>query len=161
MNLKRKKINFSQIYIVLLLLCSASFCFAQTKPDEKAEAVIKKAVENLGGEKYLNAKSQIGRGKFSVLGDGAIVSFQKFIDVISFPDKERTEFKGGAAKTVQVNTGKSGWIFDGDALTIKDQTEEQINNFKRGIRTSLDNFCAEIGAKKARNWNMSADGRRV
>ncbi|CAN5248116.1 hypothetical protein BH20ACI1_BH20ACI1_11540 [soil metagenome] len=108
--------------------------------DEKAEAIIKKAVQYLGGEKYLNAKSQIGRGKFSVMRDGALVSFQKFYDVIAFPDKERTEFKSGSSKIVQTNFRENGWIFDGDSMIIKDQTEEQIDNFKRGIRTSLDNL---------------------
>ena len=71
--------------------------------------------------------------------DNALASYQTFVDVLSFPDKERTEFKDGA-KTVQVNVGDSGWIFDGNAQTIKDQTPEQVNNFKRGIRTSLDNL---------------------
>ncbi len=108
--------------------------------DEKAEAIIKKAVEKLGGEKYLNAKSQIGRGKFSVLRDGQIISFQTFVDVIAFPDKERTDFKNGGTKTVQTNFADGGWVFDGDALTIKDQSEDQISNFKRGIRTSLDHL---------------------
>ncbi len=111
-----------------------------SQKDEKAEVVLRKAVENLGGEKYLNAKSQIGRGKFSVLSGGTIVSFQNFIDVVSFPDKERTEFKSGGSKTVQTNVRQAGWIFDGNALTIKDQSEEQVNNFKRGIRTGLDNL---------------------
>ncbi len=119
---------------------SIVFNNSQNKNDEKAEVIIKKAVENLGGEKYLNAKSQIGRGKFSSLSGGAIASFQNFIDVIVFPDKERTEFKSGGSKTVQTNFGKNGWIFDGDALTIKDQTEEQLNNFKRSVRTGLDNL---------------------
>ena len=108
--------------------------------DEKAEAILKKAIEKLGGEKYLTAKSQIGRGKFSLLRDGQIFSFQTFVDVIAFPDKERTDFKSGGSKTVQTNFASSGWIFDGDALTIKDQTEEQISNFKRGIRTSHDHL---------------------
>ena len=108
--------------------------------DEKAEAVIKLAVEKLGGEKYLTAKSQIGRGKFSLLRDGQIVSFQTFVDVIAFPDKERTDFKNGGTKTVQTNFADGGWVFDGDALTIKDQSEDQISNFKRGIRTSLDHL---------------------
>ncbi|MGI8638918.1 MAG: energy transducer TonB [Pyrinomonadaceae bacterium] len=111
-----------------------------SQKDEKAEAVIKRAIEKLGGEKYLNVKSQIGRGKFSLLRDGALISFQTFVDVIDFPDKERTEFKQGGSKTVQTNFGANGWVFDGDAQTIKDQSEEQINNFKRGIRTSLDSL---------------------
>ncbi|MDQ6786442.1 MAG: energy transducer TonB [Acidobacteriota bacterium] len=120
--------------------------------DEKAEAVIKHAVENLGGEKYLQAKSQIGRGKYSILRDGAIISFQTFVDVMVFPDKERTEFKTGGAKTVQTNTSDTGWIFDGAAQVINVQNKEQIENYRRGIRTSLDNLLRgnwrkEVGVK--------------
>jgi hypothetical protein len=110
------------------------------KNDEKAEAILKKAVEKLGGDKYLQVKSQIGRGKFSIIRDAAVVSFQTFVDVIVFPDKERTEFKGGSAKTVQTNFGKSGWIFDGDAQIVKEQDKAQIENFERGINVSLDNL---------------------
>ncbi len=159
MNLNREKINFSQISVVLLLLFGlTSVCFAQiNKTDEKAEAIIKKAVEKLGGEKYLNAKSQIGRGRFSVLQNNALVSFQTFVDVIVFPDKERTEFKLGGSKTAQANSGKNGWIYDGDAQTVKDQTEVQINNFKRGINTSLDNLLRGCWRGKAA---LSFAGRR-
>jgi len=107
---------------------------------EKAESVLKNAVQNLGGEKYLNVKSQIGRGKFSVIRQGAVISFQTFIDVIVFPDKERTEFKGGGVKSVQTNSGGTGWVFDGDADLIKIQDKNQIENFKRGMRVSLDNL---------------------
>ena len=110
-----------------------------SKLDEKAEIILKKAVENVGGDKYLQAKTQIGRGRFAQMRDGAVISFQSFVDVIVFPDKERTEFKG-AAKTVQVNAGNSGWIYDGDAATIKDQTAAQIADYKRGTRVSLDNL---------------------
>lgn len=112
----------------------------QTKPDDQAEAVIKKAIQNLGGDKYLQVKTQIGRGKFSIIRDGGVVSFQTFLDVIVFPDKERTEFRGGGTKTIQTNNGTTGWIFDGDVERVKDQDEAQIQNFKRGIRTSLDNL---------------------
>ena len=106
----------------------------------KAEAVIAKAVQNLGGNSYLQIKTQIGRGKFSTIKEGAVVAFQTFIDVLVFPDKERTEFKGGGSKTVQVNTGSTGWVYDGDQELIKVQNEGQVANFKRGIQTSLDNL---------------------
>lgn len=120
--------------------------------DEKAEAVLKRAVENLGGEKYLRATTQIGRGKFSVLREGALVSFQTFLDVIVFPDKERTEFRVAGGKTVQTNVGDTGWIFDGEAQTINVASKEQIASYKRGVRTSLDyllrgNWRKEAGAK--------------
>jgi hypothetical protein len=129
-----------------------------SKTDEKAEAIIKKAVANLGGEKYLQAKSQIGRGKFSVLREGAMLSFQTFVDVIVFPDKERTEFKNGGSKTVQTNTGETGWIFDGDAQTINVQNKEQIENFRRSVRTSLDNLLR--GGWRKENAALSYIGKR-
>ncbi len=108
--------------------------------DSKADAVLQKAVTMLGGNKYLEVKTQIGRGKFSILRDSALVSFQTFIDVIVFPDKERTEFKRLGSRTVQANSGDTGWVYDGDQNLIKVQDEAQIANFKRAIRTSLDNL---------------------
>ena len=106
----------------------------------KAEAVIAKAVQSMGGSSYLQIKTQIGRGKFSVIRENAVVSFQTFVDVIVFPDRERTEFKGGGSRTIQTNTGNTGWVFDGDQELIKVQNETQVANFKRGIRVSLDNL---------------------
>ena len=113
---------------------------APSAAPDQAEAVLRKAIEQLGGDKYLKAASQVGRGRFSLMKDGAVVSFQSFIDVIVFPDKERTEFKGGGVKSIQTNVGDSGWTFDGDAEVVKVQGEKQVNDFKRGIRTSLDNL---------------------
>ncbi|CAN5531421.1 hypothetical protein BH10ACI1_BH10ACI1_20220 [soil metagenome] len=132
------KILLSIIFV--LLFCSFVFAQITSKTDEKAEAVVKKAVEVLGGVKYLQVKSQIGRGKYSILREGNLLSFQTFIDVIVFPDNERTEFKFAGSKIVQTNSGDSGWVFDGSAQTINDQTEDQVENFKRGLRTSLDNL---------------------
>lgn len=115
--------------------------FAQSeKVDPQAEAVLQKAVKNLGGDKYLQVKTQIGRGKFSSMREGVVILFQSFIDVIVFPDKERTEFKGGGVKSIQTNVGNAGWTFDGDAGLIKIQDEKQIENFRRGMRVSLDHL---------------------
>ena len=122
---------------------SASTIRAQSKStsaDERAEAIVAKAVQVLGGDKYLNVKTQIGRGKFSVISGGAVAAFQSFVDVIVFPDKERTEFRSSGSKTVQTNTGGNGWVYDGDQDLIKVQTEKQIDNFRQGLRTSLDNL---------------------
>lgn len=107
---------------------------------DKAEAVIQKAVQSLGGDNYLRATSLVGRGKYSIIRDNAVISFRSFTDVIVFPDKERTEFRGGGSKNVQANIGSSGWVFDGDQELVKIQTEKQIADFKQGMRTSLDNL---------------------
>lgn len=131
---------------ILLCLCLLSMTVAAqveiSKADskEKAEAIIKKAVQNLGGEKYLQVKTQIGRGTFYIIRENAVFSYQSFVDVIVFPDKERTDFKGRGSRSVQVNTGSTGWVFDGDQEIIKVQNEKQVPDFKQSIRTSLDNL---------------------
>lgn len=127
--------------------------------DEKAEAILKRAVENVGGAKYLQATTQIGRGRYSIIRDGAIVSYQTFVDVIVFPDRERTEFKSGGAKTVQVNAGDANWIFDGDAQTVNPQNKDQIAGYKRSIRTSLNNLLRGTWRKEA-GAKLQSAGRR-
>ncbi len=129
------------IVVAGILQLSAATARTQTPAaKDEAEAVVARAVAAMGGEKYLNVTSQVGRGRFSILREGAVISFQSFINVIAFPDKERTEFKGGGVKTVQSNANGEGWIFDGNNEIIKVQTEQQLENFKRGIRVSIDNL---------------------
>lgn len=106
----------------------------------KAEAIVAKAVELMGGSRYLAVRSQLSKGKFSSIVGGMVASFQSFTDAIVFPDRERTEFKGNGSRFIQVNTGETGWVFDGDQELVKNQDASQINNFKRSIRTSLDNI---------------------
>ncbi len=137
------------IFLLVFSLASVGFAFAQkpsgTKITEnpsnsEAEAVLEKAIAYLGGDKYLNVKTQVSEGRFSVIREKRVISYQTFTDVIVFPDTERTDFKGGGVKIVQTNKGDSGWVYDGDQELIKEQTKTQIDNFQRGIRVSLDNL---------------------
>lgn len=130
---------------------------AQVQTDGKAAEVIAKAVQRLGGDKYLSIKTQVGKGKFSIMKDGFVASFQSFHDVIVFPDKERTDFKGNGTRLIQVNTGGTGWIFDGDQELVKVQNESQIADFKKSIRMSLDTLLR--GAWKG-DAELSYLGRR-
>jgi outer membrane lipoprotein-sorting protein len=124
------------LILFALLLCSATSIFAQPD-DAKATAIVAKAVQQLGGDRYLNVTSEVAHGSFSQLRKEGVASYQTFSDAIIFPDKERTDFKGSSRST-QVNTGDTGWIYDGDQEIIKIQTPVQIENFKRALRTSLD-----------------------
>ena len=124
----------------LLSLAFVVFSLASAAFAQDADAVIKRAVENLGGEKYLGVKSQVSRGRFSTMREGVTVASQTFVDVIVFPDKERTEFRNRGIKITQTNTGSTGWLFDGEQDIVREQTEIQVANFKRSIRTSLDNL---------------------
>lgn len=138
----KPSLSLSAIVIALVLSVSAGAqpLASRSDPTEAAEAILQKAVQSLGGDKYLKVTSQVSRGRFSIMREGAVVSFQSFLDVLVYPDKERTEFKGGGVKSIQTNVGETGWTFDGDAETVKVQGEKQIENFKRAMRTSLDNL---------------------
>jgi hypothetical protein len=82
----------------------------QSKPaektgDEKAEQVIQRAVEAMGGSAYLNVRSVVGRGLFTQYKDGQSGIPSTFVDYIVFPDHERTEFKGQGGRVIQTNAG--------------------------------------------------------
>jgi hypothetical protein len=148
------------LLVFSVLTVGSAITSAQPSSPRSAEAdeIIAAAVRNLGGEKYLKVTSQVGIGRFSIIRDGAVISFQRFTDVIVFPDKERTEFKGSGSKTIQTNVAETGWLFDGDQELIKEQDQKQIEGFKRGIRTSLDTLLRGYWKGKA---TLSYVGRRA
>ena len=132
---------FKSVFLSLIILTLVSQVFAQNQSDEKAEAIVKKAVEKLGGEKYLQVKSQFSNGNYTlIVVGGQMQQPNPFVDVLVFPDKERTEFKQSSGKLIQTNTGETGWIYDGATKNIRVQTKEEIEDFKRGQRTSLENL---------------------
>jgi hypothetical protein len=155
--MKIKTLSLLKTLSLTLCLCLLAIDGAAQDRDEKAEAVLKKAVQVMGGDNYLKVKTQIGRGKFSLMREGMTGSFQSFVDIIVYPDKERTEFKAFGTKTVQTNTGDAGWIYDGQAQVINVQTEKQVSEFKRGMNANIDNLLREHWRGKA---DLSYVGRR-
>lgn len=127
--------------------------------EEKAEAIIQKAVEKLGGTKYLQVKTIVSVGSYTLFRGGTADLPSSFIDVVSFPAKERTEFKQNGNKTVQTNSGESGWIYDAGTQTLRDQNPAEITNFKQSRRTSLDNILR--GAWRNENAKLSYIGKRA
>ena len=108
--------------------------------DARAEAVVARALEVLGGSNYLNVKTVIGRGFYTAFHDGFSQLPTRFLDYIAFPDKERTEFTGAGIKAIQTNVGDTGWLFDGATKSLSDMQQSQIADFKRSMRTTLENL---------------------
>ena len=147
----------------MLLLIAGSVSFAQTDKaaltdDEKAQQVIQRALKAVGGDRYLQVKTVIGRGLFTNFADGVSQIPTKFIDYIVYPDKERTEFSGGGARTVQTNFKGGGWIYDGAALTLKDQTPQQLDEFNLTLRVGLENLLR--GIWREQGARLTYAGRR-
>src|ERR1044072_4327666 len=127
----------------MVFLLILSLLFVQTPApsvsvDENAQQSIDRAITTLGGPKYLGVQTAIGKGFFTSFKDGMSQLPARFLDYIQYPDHERTEFIGGGIRTIQTNTGDTGWIYDGGPKKISDQTKEQVDEFKRSIHTSLE-----------------------
>jgi hypothetical protein len=141
-------VGVSKRTLLLLLLIPALCASAraqtaatpQASSDEKSEEIIKKAIDALGGETYLNVRTVVGRGFYTAFQEGASQLPTRFLDYIAYPDRERTEFTGSGVKVIQTNSGDTGWLFDGGTKKISDMKPAQIEDFKRSMRTSVENL---------------------
>jgi len=134
-----------RLLLTLVLVIFAQICAAQTgsspaTPDDKAETIIQKGIQAVGGPAYLSVQSMIGRGFFTEYRDGVSGLPVRFLDYIAYPDRERTEFRGGGNLVIQTNDRDKGWQLDVAAKTIKDQTAQQVVDFKMGMRTGFENL---------------------
>jgi outer membrane lipoprotein-sorting protein len=113
---------------------------SELQAKERGIELINKAIAARGGFLYLNFKSLTATGQFTPYDKGLSQIPIQFLDIIVYPDKERVEFGKGKKKDrkIQVNTGKTGWIYDGEAETLKDQNEKQIQSFIEGREYDLD-----------------------
>lgn len=154
--------------LILLVACCASGLAqaAQQDPAPKpspdntarAEAIVSRATEVLGGSAYLNVTTVVGRGFYTSFSDGVSQVPAKFVDYISYPNRERTEFIGSGIRVIQTNTGETGWLYDGATKSLSDMKGTQIEDFKRGMRTSVENLLR--GWWKKENATLSYAGRR-
>ncbi len=156
---------------VLLLACTLFFSglalgqtsnatapSGQNSNDSKAETIIKGAIAALGGDAYLNVRTVVGRGFYTTYQDGASLVPTRFLDYIAFPDKERTEFTTQGIRVISTNTGDTGWLYDGATKSLNDQKPAQIADFKRAMRTSVENLLR--GWWRNENATLTYVGRR-
>ena len=135
---------------------------AQPQPspatDEKAEQILKRAIEAIGGSNYLNVRSAVGQGLFTPFKEKQSGLPLKFVDYIVYPDRERTEFRGQGVRIIQTNAGNTGWVYDGAAKTLKDATPQQVEDFRLSLKVTFDNLLR--GAWRKEGAKLSYVGRR-
>src|SRR5499426_3193703 len=107
---------------------------------ERGAELVKQAVQARGGERFLGFTTIMLNGIYTPFAKGMSQLPIQFIDWIVYPDKERTEFGKGKKKDrrIQVNVGKTGWVYDGDSETLKDQTDKQIEEHLEGLEFDID-----------------------
>jgi hypothetical protein len=107
---------------------------------ERGAELIKQAVQARGGERFMNFTNIVSAGIFTQFQKGLSTIPRQFVDWIVYPDKERTDFGKGKKKNrnIQVNVGKTGWVYDGDSETLKDQTDKQIEEYLESVDFDID-----------------------
>ncbi len=150
---------------LVITICTTSLAQDNSAPAKhtaaetaKAEEVINRAIEAVGGNAFLNVKTVVGRGFFTTFVEGASQIPARFLDYIVYPDRERTEFTGAGIRAIQTNSGEVGWMYDGGTKTLSDMKAAQIEDFKRAMRTSVENLLR--GWWKKEGATLSYLGRR-
>jgi len=107
---------------------------------ERGAELIKQAVQARGGERFLSFTSIMSTGVYTRFDKGLSQNPIQFIDWIVYPDKERTEFGKGKKKIrlIQINVRKTCWVDNGDAETLKDQTDKQIEEHLEDLDFDID-----------------------
>src|SRR6266545_3997565 len=131
---------------------------SRSSDQAKVEEILTRAIGTLGGNNYLNVRTVVGRGFYTKYQDGMSQLPARFIDYIAYPNKERTEFTGGGMRTIQTNVGDRGWLYDGATRVLNDMKAAQIEDFKRAMRTSVENLLR--GWWKKEGATLSYVGRR-
>lgn len=126
------------------------------KADEKALAVVARAVEAMGGPAFLAVRTVISKGYYTQFREGQSGIPDSFRDYLVLPDHNRTEFKG--SRYIQTFAGDTGWAFDGRKRAINDLTSAQMADIRMTIRTSIDNILR--GWWRAEGASLTYVGRR-
>lgn len=147
---------------VALLSIPASAQKADPKDPKNTEfgvQLLKQVIEARGGARYLSFKTLEAQGQFTPFDKGTSTNPAQFTDWIIYPDKERTDFGKGKKKNrkIQVNVGQAGWVYDGDAETLKDQTERQIKDYLEGLQFDIDRLLR--GGWQAPGVKVRFEGR--
>ena len=144
--------------MILVLILSLLFAQTPASIDDKSQQVIDRAIEALGGANYLNVQTVTAKGFYTTFRDGMSQLPARFLDYIAYPDRERTEFSGAGIRTIQTNVGDTGWMFDGAVKKISEQTPAQVEDFKRTMKTGLENLLR--GWWKKDGGKITYAGRR-
>ena len=108
--------------------------------NEKVQALVDRAIEAMGGDKYLSVKDYSSEGRYYVIRENR-QGWAEFLDWTQLPSRSRFELGKKSDKETTIfdlEAGK-GWIMYGD-FEVKPASEEQLEEFKRASKRSLENL---------------------
>jgi hypothetical protein len=103
----------------------------------KAQALLKRTIQALGGQAFLQWKTLTTKGHVYALEEGQTSGFAPFQSTVEPPDKRRFSYGSGHPVTL-INNGDEGWQIDQYGMIH--QKPSDIERWKTANRYSLDNI---------------------
>jgi hypothetical protein len=105
--------------------------------DPQARQMLDRAIQALGGQAFLNAKSLTTKGRAFFFQDGATAGMEPYQSYVMYPDKRRFSY-GKTLPVVLINNGDKAWELDRYGLI--NQPDSQRQSWTIGNRFSLENI---------------------
>ena len=109
----------------------------QTRVNPKAQELIDRTIQALGGPAFLNFKRLTTRGRIFAIEEGAMTGFSPFESSVEYPDKRRFSY-GKSKPVILINNGDRSW--EVDKMGVTNQLPEQVRRWKLSTRYSLENL---------------------
>jgi hypothetical protein len=105
--------------------------------DPKAQQVLDRVIQALGGPAFLNVKRLTTRGRIFSITDGVTSGFAPFESAVEYPDKRRFTY-GKKPPVILINNGDQAMELDRYGRIA--QTAEQARRWRISNRYSLENL---------------------
>jgi hypothetical protein len=103
----------------------------------QARQLLDRAIQALGGQAFLTAKTLSTKGRAFVFQDGETAGMEPFESWYVYPDKRRFSY-GKTKPVILINNGTQGWELDQYGLIV--QPDQQIQGWVRANHYSLENL---------------------
>jgi hypothetical protein len=105
--------------------------------DPKAQQVLERVIQALGGPAFLKVKRLTTRGRIYSIRDEATSAFAPYQSYVEYPDKRRFSY-GKNPPVILINNGDQAWELDRMGQTT--QMPEQVRRWKISTYYSLENL---------------------
>jgi len=107
------------------------------REDPQARQMLDRAIQGLGGQAFLKAKSLTTKGRTFFFQDGNTTGMEPYESWVVYPDKRRFSY-GKTKPVILINNGDKGWELDRYGLIS--QPDQQLQGWIISNRYSLENL---------------------
>ncbi|MGA3325625.1 MAG: hypothetical protein ABSF45_14225 [Terriglobia bacterium] len=105
--------------------------------EPQARQMLDRAIQALGGQAFLNAKSLTTKGRVFFFQDGATAGLEPFESYMLYPDKRRFSY-GKTKPVVQIFNGDKAWELD--RMGLMALSDREVQSWIRSNRYSVENL---------------------